>query len=273
MNTYENNKIINKEKLMAKLPAITDAEKAFFIDQTTQLKNLLMLYSWPADFLKIEGIKKIEEVNTYPIKIKTDHIEDSVINLIEEDSLLNTEYRVNGVTLNQALADSLNVQVGDSITIIIDGKQYERVVEQIFTVAYLKGVFDEKSNFEELGIPATQVWIELEDGVDPYAVKEKLEKLDYVLEVLTLEENFEYVNSLLSNVKMMTDVVKVFAIALAIIVIYNLASLNINERIKSAASKRIDEPSNAKRSFITETAILICCVSPVLLTPIERSAP
>lgn len=45
MNTYENNKIINKEKLMAKLPAITDAEKAFFIDQTNQLKNLLMLYN------------------------------------------------------------------------------------------------------------------------------------------------------------------------------------------------------------------------------------
>ena len=46
MNTYENKtNILNKEKLMAKLPAITDAEKAFFIDQTAQLRNLLMLYN------------------------------------------------------------------------------------------------------------------------------------------------------------------------------------------------------------------------------------
>jgi len=46
MNTYENNKkILNKELLMSKLPAITDAEKAFFIDQTNQVKELLMLYN------------------------------------------------------------------------------------------------------------------------------------------------------------------------------------------------------------------------------------
>lgn len=45
MNRLENNKIINKEQLMAKLPAITDAEKAFFLDQTVQLKELLMLYN------------------------------------------------------------------------------------------------------------------------------------------------------------------------------------------------------------------------------------
>ena len=46
MNTYENNKkILNKEVLMTKLPSITDAEKAFFIDQTSQVKELLMLYN------------------------------------------------------------------------------------------------------------------------------------------------------------------------------------------------------------------------------------
>ncbi len=46
MNTYEsNNKIINKEQLISKLPAITDSEKAFFIDQTNQLKEVFMLYN------------------------------------------------------------------------------------------------------------------------------------------------------------------------------------------------------------------------------------
>jgi len=44
MNTYEN-KVINKEQLMARIPAITEAEKAFFLDQTTQLKELMMLYN------------------------------------------------------------------------------------------------------------------------------------------------------------------------------------------------------------------------------------
>jgi len=45
MNTYENNKIMNKDKPISKLPAITDAEKALFIDQTNQFKELLMLYN------------------------------------------------------------------------------------------------------------------------------------------------------------------------------------------------------------------------------------
>ena len=38
---------------------------------------------------------------------------------------------------------------------------------------------------------------------------------------------------------MMTDVVKIFAIALAVIVIYNLASLNINERIRDIATMKV----------------------------------
>ena len=44
MNTYEN-KVISKEQLVAKIPTITDAEKAFFLDQTSQLKELMMLYN------------------------------------------------------------------------------------------------------------------------------------------------------------------------------------------------------------------------------------
>lgn len=45
-NTYENNKkIMNKEHLASKLPAITDAEKALFIDTTNQIKELQMLYN------------------------------------------------------------------------------------------------------------------------------------------------------------------------------------------------------------------------------------
>jgi len=45
-NIYENNKkIINKEHLAAKLPVITDADKALFIDTTNQLKELQMLYN------------------------------------------------------------------------------------------------------------------------------------------------------------------------------------------------------------------------------------
>ena len=46
MNTYENNsKFVDKERLITRLPAITDAEKAFFIDQTNQVRELLMLYN------------------------------------------------------------------------------------------------------------------------------------------------------------------------------------------------------------------------------------
>ena len=65
--------------------------KGLLHQDITLTYNAAMLESHKEDLMKIEGIKKIEEVNTYPIKIKTDHIEDSLINLIDEDSLLNTE--------------------------------------------------------------------------------------------------------------------------------------------------------------------------------------
>ncbi len=45
MNTYENNKMIKKDELIAKLPAITDAEKVFFLDTTSQIREMMMLYN------------------------------------------------------------------------------------------------------------------------------------------------------------------------------------------------------------------------------------
>ena len=46
-------------------------------------------------------------------------------------------------------------------------------------------------------------------------------------------------NDLLGSIRMMTDVIKIFAVLLSIVVIYNLSSLNMNERRRDIATMKV----------------------------------
>lgn len=46
-------------------------------------------------------------------------------------------------------------------------------------------------------------------------------------------------HEIMSSIELMTDVIKIFAILLCIVVIYNLSSLNISERTRDIATMKV----------------------------------
>ena len=76
---------------------------------------------------------------------------------------------------------------------------------------------------------------------------------------MSMAQTREHANNTIASIKVMTLTVKVFAILLAIVVLYNLALLNFKERIKDIATLKVLGFSKLEigSSFIIEIITLI----------------
>ena len=66
-----------------------------------------------------------------------------------------------------------------------------------------------------------------------------MESLNYVQNCNTVAEREATINDIMSGVMVMTNAVKVFAILLAIVVLYNLALMNFKERTRDIATLKV----------------------------------
>ncbi len=216
---YDFNQIFNKELTVTYLTGNKEAHKE--------------------DLKRIEGIKKIEEVILYPIKITGSTQEDTTIYLLEENSaFFKGNYQKDGVMISKELANSLHAKVGDQVTISLNGKTTKKTINEIFSSCVTFGIIDVVSNYENLPAP-TQAWINLEKDAIVTEVLTQIKAKNYVSKAYTKTESIDNAHELLNNIKMMTNVVKVFAILLAVVVIYNLTSLNMKERTRDIATMKV----------------------------------
>lgn len=191
------------------------------------------------DLKTINGIKNIEEVILYPIKVTAKTVEDTNIYLLEENSaFFKGNYQKNGVMISKELAKSLGVKIGSEITITLNGKTTKRVVDEIFDSCITFGIIDVVTNYDNLPAP-TQTWININNEKNINDILTIIKDKSYVSKAYSREESLENANNLLNNIKTMTNVVKVFAILLAVVVIYNLTALNMKERTRDIATMKV----------------------------------
>ena len=81
--------------------------------------------------------------------------------------------------------------------------------------------------------------VRLKENVDPEKTAAELKQFDYVSSADTEKEWQKTIDSALSSVKVMTNAVKVFAILLAIVVLYNLSLMNFRERSRDIATLKV----------------------------------
>lgn len=185
------------------------------------------------------GIESIEEVILYPIKVNAKTQEDTTIYLLEQNSVFfKGNYQGKGVMISKELAKSLGTRVGDEVTISLNGKLFTRTIDEIFDSCVTFGIIDTVTNYDNLPAP-TQAWINVSNEEDINIVLNKIKEKSYVSKAYTREESLENANNLLNNIKTMTNVVKVFAILLAVVVIYNLTALNMKERTRDIATMKV----------------------------------
>ena len=160
------------------------------------------------------------------------------------------------------MSQDAGVKVGDIITFSLLGTKYQGTVGIIYKTFLRHGIYVNADNeqYASLYSVVNTGLVNVAPGYDSEIVAENIKNdISEVGAATTKESTLEYVNDVVSSVSYMTLTVKVFAILLAVVVLYNLAYLNFKERIRLMATLKVLGFSNfdIAKSLVYETMILV----------------
>lgn len=142
----------------------------------------------------------------------------------------------NGCMISRRIAEDLNLSIGDTVTYIYNNESVDVEVQEIQEMSFTSGIFISSLGYESYQPNASYLTLKDKSMVDE--VKEQI--LDAgASSVVTSTELEEQADNILSGIRGITLTVKVFAILLALVVIYNLAQLNYKERIRDIATLKV----------------------------------
>lgn len=194
----------------------------------------------------IGGVELVEEYSSIPITILLDDRSSSTVATIVQDNSsffkIDDNYQIKDkIVITRKVANELDIQVGDTIRFLAVGKEYQGEVGFINTAFYMNGIYlnASYSNYNELFNYLTFAWVNVEDENNVININEQIKTISGVSNVATRQETIDKINSYAESISLMTLAVKVFAILLAVIVLYNLALLNFKERLRNIATLKV----------------------------------
>lgn len=208
--------------------------------------------------LSLDGVTRCEEIRTYPTTVSKESYFDVGLTLVEDNSSYFVPECESGYfTIDQETSKKLNAKVGDIISITINNELISKPVKTVFTTSLLHGVYGVASDFVDSGIPVSSYEVKVDERVDVKAVKSLLIDSEFFLEVTTIKDTLDGADDMLSSIKIMTNVIKVFAVLLSVAVIYNLTSLNLSERSRDIATMKVLGFSFNEMSLTLTSELLI----------------
>ena len=149
----------------------------------------------------------------------------------------------NEVVLSVGAAENLGIHPGDMVTVrSADMEEMELKVSGIYdNYVYNYCIVSPDTVQENWGyLPELQMaFLAAEEGVDVHAVGAAVTDLDSVLNVTVSEDIAVMVGSMMDALDLVVMVAVVCAALLAVIVLYNLTNININERIREIATIKV----------------------------------
>ena len=192
-----------------------------------------------SDELKNDGLlinnfySSIVEVddNYVTLNIEADDNYSQLLNLTEAGRSLAIDD--NTVAINHKLAELLNVKVGDQIELLYQDEYYPITVTDIVTYYYGNVLYMNQNHFENL--------VGNEIDINTALVKGSLDGLNSDL-IISQETNGEQQADFKGQIQSIDTVIVILIVAagiLALIVIYNLTNINIQERIVEVATIKV----------------------------------
>lgn len=191
-----------------------------------------------------DEIDTIQEFTSKVLRVQSDRGSlDTYLNVYSETAGKNAYSFLGeiqgGIALAASVASSLGVKQGDELTLIYLSQAYTATVDVVFEASYWLSLYTLEGNFPELGFTPTGANLILKehDSADAFAARLS-EETDF--DDVTSVNGFQaQIDDTLSSVKLMCNTVKIFAILLAIVVTYNLASLNFTERKRDISTLKV----------------------------------
>ncbi len=170
---------------------------------------------------------------------------NEMINMRVRKTKKEISFNDNSVVMTEKMCETLGVKVGDSVTIKdSDGKTYELCVTDIMENYVTAYVFISQTTYEEVFQKEpdyTLVLATLNDESEEVRneVSAELLKSDNILLLQFSQSIKESFSNTVKNIDYIVLVLIFSAIALAVIVLYNLTNINICERSKELATIKV----------------------------------
>lgn len=193
---------------------------------------------------KIDHVKYVDEYAKYSVNLTGKNVISSYVYLLPEKSFIfKPNYNNDDCLISSKVAKKLGCSSGDAITFIYDGKQYTVTITKVVDFCISQGIFISKNYFEnqeqKLSFKPTGCWVMTDDTTYNEEISNQIKDIDGIISSMSMAQTREHANNTIASIKVMTLTVKVFAILLAIVVLYNLALLNFKERIKDIATLKV----------------------------------
>ncbi len=173
------------------------------------------------------------------------------------------------VILSVGVAEALDIQVGDTIALRNPDLQTLTVtVAGIFdNYVYNYAIVNSTTLQQQWGeIPLSQMaYVRLADGEDAYTAGARVSALDGVMNVSVNEELAAMVSGMMDAMDLVVVVIVFCAALLAVVVLYNLTNINVNERLREIATiKVLGFTARETGMYVFKENIVLCCMGTLL---------
>ena len=214
-------------------------EIAEALDEDTNVAEYTMINETSVDFESGGGIAS----GYYYVPENPEQLKD-FIRLRHREDGKEVQLTDNGALITEKLSELLELEPGDTFTIVEENIRYEVYVEDIVENYVYHYVFMTPEYYEQvLGHEAemNQALITTADGSEEMAneVSSRLLKVKGVNYTAFFDSIAERFEKSMSSVNSVVAIIIVAAALLAFIVLYNLTSINITERTKELATLKV----------------------------------
>ncbi len=142
------------------------------------------------------------------------------------------------IFITEKLADLINVKEGDSVKFSIDENEYSFKIKHILKNYIYNYVYISKPLYEKTIGDYEVNTIMVNDKITDEKKQEILDN-ENVLSLVDVQETMSGISDMLSSLNYVIVVLIVSAALLAFVVLYNLANINIGERIREIATLKV----------------------------------
>lgn len=218
--------------------------------------------SYADELLATTNVSAIDEYAKYNVDLESKKMIASFLYILpNKANIFKIEYDEDSCLISSKVANEIGAKKGDKIVFIYNNKRYEIKITKVVDLSLSQGIFISQKKLEEfpdIDYRPTGSWIRSKNVSYNDTIVEEVNQIQGVSYAMTIQTMREKCNDVISSIKLMTLTIKIFAILLAIVVLYNLALLNFNERIKDIATLKVLGFSKLEigSSFICEILIL-----------------
>lgn len=193
-----------------------------------------------AEILSTYGVVSVDEYAKYSVTAQGKNTLSANVYVMPSDpTIVNLGYDDRSILVSSKLAKDVGVSVGDEISFIYDGTRYKGEVTEIIDLCITQGIIFSENRFGGIAFSPTGAYVKTTSPETADKASESFSSLNGILSSMSMREMRARADETVSTIRIMTITIRIFAILLAVVVLYNLALLNFRERTKDIATLKV----------------------------------